>query len=680
MSVYSLGEATKYNRTKNCVVYANVTDLTKGIKKFICKKVPKHSILVLYGSDPDDITVTLTETETETPNATTITTIDQQEADGSVPLSSTTLSWLDIASNGERKKLVNMWKPWKKFPCAKCITLSRSVVEFEPKLEDSIAAVITRTATEELEGTVFDEIRAVGRSLIEQEAKKRSKPPTHGGILIFFPGIPGCGKSSLLQPMEVSLQKEMTSRQIEKNDLYDRNVYVKEGDKMGKNFWDVIGNILSDDDDNNPTALVIADKNAPPASWPRVGQTCNDSNSIPLLVLPDSTVLETTTIEGTIQPDGLLLPHSSHFYPFSLKFLTVSLSRVLSRPPGEHSGKLDSGSPVACMVVVQFYSFYRYISSDTFIEKLDGKLESKAKTLKPIELPFLVASIHQEQDLPDELKTLLIEALQLRHGHDKNKKYKVKKDDPQMIDMEARLRQCIELHKETIQAMTVSLEDTQKAFKQQVMDRMNSLSGKTDVTMMDSSTTKGEDIVKSIKLFSLDIDRTVVHDLLQKHNHESGLLNAFFDQIISSSSSSPPESQSPNFIVNPHVTMAFAGEKNPAQSLISTFRHLQGREVLVTVTGFLWSSTHAAFAISIASSPIGLKSDGVEDCVSIPSCENSFPHITVWCAPETKAFHSNELPDLVQSGKAFRIDFDEPLMTLIGKFSFWNHTNEVISI
>jgi hypothetical protein len=114
--------------------------------------------------------------------------------------------------------------------------------------------------------------------------------------------------------------------------------------------------------------------------------------------------------------------------------------------------------------------------------------------------------------------------------------------------------------------------------------------------------------------------------------------------------------------------------------LISTFRHLQGREVLVTVTGFLWSSTHAAFAINIASSTIGLKSDGAEDSVSIPSCENSFPHITVWCAPETKAFHSNELPDLVQSGKAFRIDFDEPLMTLTGKFSFWNHTNEVISI
>jgi hypothetical protein len=331
------------------------------------------------------------------------------------------------------------------------------------------------------------------------------------------------------------------------------------------------------------------------------------------------------------------------------------------------------------MVVVQFYSFYRYISADTFIEKLDGKLESKAKALKPIELPFLVASNNQDH-LPGELKTLLIEALQLRHGHDKNKKYKVKKDDPQMIDMEARLRQCIEMHQETIQAMTVSLKDTQKAFKQQVVDRIYSLSAKTDAAMMDSSTTKEEDIVKSIKLFSLDIDRTAVHDLLQKHHHESGLLKQFFDSIISSSSSSPPESQPPNFIVNPHVTMAFAGEKNSAETLISTFRHLQGREVLVTVTGFLWSLTHAAFAINIASSTIGLKSDGAEDSVSIPSCENSFPHITVWCAPETKAFHSNKLPDLVQSGKAFRIDFDEPLMTLTGKFSFWNQTNEVISI
>mmetsp|Transcript_30981 Transcript_30981/g.34670 ORF Transcript_30981/g.34670 Transcript_30981/m.34670 type:complete len:580 (+) Transcript_30981:391-2130(+) len=579
---------------------------------------------------------------------------------------------------------------------------------------------------------------------MEQESRKQAKLPTQSGMLLFFPGIPGCGKSSLLHTMETTLQKELTSQKREKDvddALYDKKVYVKEGDKMGKNFWDVIGDLLSSDDhdhdhDNNDpdtkehcpvvAALVIADKNAPPASWPRIGQTCNDSHSLPLPVLLDSTVLETTTIEGWIQPDGVVVPHSSHCYPFSLKFLAVCLARVLSRPAGEHSGKLDSGSPVAGMIVVQFYSFYRYVSADTFLDKLDGKLESTARassssttSLKPVELPFLNAST-QHRELPEDLQQLLVETLQLRQGHDKNKKYKVKKDDPQMIEIEQRLRPCIELHRELIEAMTVSVEETQIAFRQQVMDRIESLRSSSThknsntimTTTMTESSTRGsipmieDPIVKKeeeesskngIKLVSLDIERTAVHNLLQQY-HESQLLTDFFASIISSldtdtntntvqerrkkdgdEEKSNNRYPSPDFITDTHVTMAFAGEQNSAETLLSTFHHLQGEEVRVTVTGFLWSSTHAALAITIASSTTKNEEDIVY--FPIPMCENSFPHITVWCAPDTEAYHSNNLPDLVQAGKAYRVDFEEPhRQVLVGRFSFWNHDNVVITL
>ena len=172
-----------------------------------------------------------------------------------------------------------------------------------------------------------------------------------------------------------------------------------------KKFWNVIDDLLSNDDviDGESPALVIADKNAPPASWPKLGQIGHGSNSIMLPVLPNSSALETTTIEGSIQPNGDFLPHASHFYPFSLKFLAVSLLRVLNRPPGEHTGKLDSGFPMACMVVVQFFSFYRYIGADTFQEKMNEKFDKDGafsiKFLDHIALPFLAASAQEIDQL-----------------------------------------------------------------------------------------------------------------------------------------------------------------------------------------------------------------------------------------------------------------------------------------
>ena len=686
MFVCSLGEATKNRRSKSCIAYANVGDLTKGIKKFICdKKLAKRSIFILFGSNKDEI-IALTRSAAEKP------------PDGTRPP-----SWLDVSSEGEGKKLVNMWKPWKKFPCAKRVELGRSAVELEPKKEGSTAAVIAgMNDTQE----IIDAIQGVGRSLIEQEIKKQSDP-SRGGILVFFPGIPGCGKSSLLESSRSKLEEEMGSRKLENGDLYDRSIHVEEGDKIGKKFWNVIEDLLSDDnvEHGKSPALVIADKNAPPASWPKLGQIGHDSNGIMLPVLPDSSVLKTTTVKGSIQPNGTLLPHASHFYPFSLKFLAVSLSRVLNRPPGEHVGKLDSGFPMACMVVVQFFSFYRYIGADTFEEKMIEKFDKDGafsiKILEPVHLPFLTTSA-RDQALPDDLKNLLEEALQLRHGHDKNKESKVKKENPQMIDLEGRLRLSIERHKETIMTMTENLEDSKEAFAEQVMGRIQSLSNNPAIF---DSATEG-DISKSVKLVSLDIDRIKIHELLQKHQ-ESGALKSFFDSIksLSPSSSLPPDPKiedrniamnvankvtskihdgdsegittgrypAPNFVENTHVTMSFAGENNSAETLLSNFGHLQGRLVTISITGFLWSSTNAAFAIKISSSAVG------EDSVTIPPCENAFTHVTVWCAPDVKASLSNQLPALVESGKASRVDFAKE-DSLVGKVSFWNHKNEPFKV
>ena len=680
MKVCSLGEATKNHLSKSCIAYANVGDVTKGIKKFICdKKVVKRSIFILLGSNKDEII------------ALTTSGADSQPEGAAIP------SWLDISSASEGKKLVGMWKPWKKFPCAKRIELGRSFVQFEPRRESSITADISSMSDS---GEIIGAIKEVGTAVLEQETKKQSNSNS-GGILVFFPGIPGCGKSSLVESSRLRVEEKMSLLAKEKGNTFNRNVHVKEGDKIGKNFWNIIEDLLSDDnitDGKSPT-LVIADKNAPPASWQKLGQIGNDTNGIMLPVLPDSSVLETTTIEGSILPNGTLLPQASHFYPFSLKFLAVALARVLNRPAGEHSGKLDSGFPMACMVVVQFFSFYRYIGADTIQEKMGEKFDKDGafpiKILKPLQVPFLTAAA-QDEELPDDLKQLLVESIQLRHGHDKSKKFKVKKEDPQMIDMEKRMRSSIEVHRDKISAMTVSLEDTMEAFAAQIMERIESSCSKTNC-IAQPMIHESQDEHNTVKLVSIDVDRVDIQKLLQKYI-ESGTVKKFFDSI---QSLSPPiadrarmeeaettmvdengvacelrgngnkgvKYQDPNFVECTHVTMAFAGEKNPPEKLISKFSHLQGREVKLSVTGLLWSSTIAALAIKISSSTT------CDDSYSVPKCENAFAHITVWVAPDVKKSLSNQLPDLVDSGKAFRVDFEKEDV-LVGKISFWNHKNE----
>jgi len=265
-----------------------------------------------------------------------------------------------------------------------------------------------------------------------------------------------------------------------------------------------------------------------------------------------------------------------------------------------------------------------------------------------------------------------------------------------MIDMEKRMRSSIEAHRDRISAMTVSLEDTMEVFATQITERIESLYSKADCIaqpMIDHS----QDDHNTVKLVSIDIDKVEIQKLLQKHR-ESGTIKKFFDCIQSLSTPMADEArtddidtamvdengvaceltsdgdkgvihQDPNFVESTHVTMAFAGEKNSPEKLISKFSHLQGREVKLSVSGLLWSSTIAALAIKIASSTT------CDDSYSVPKCENAFAHITVWVAPDVKKSLSNQLPDLVDSGKAFRVDFEKEDV-LVGKISFWNHKNE----
>ena len=158
---------------------------------------------------------------------------------------------------------------------------------------------------------------------------------------------------------------------------------------------------------------MIADRNTPPPSWPTVGTTCSSTRAFPVAVFPDPTSLKTTRILGSRTPDGTFDPDKSHFYPFSLQYLAICLARVLRRPPSSHLGKLDSGSPMAAMIVIMFYSLYRYKSAEEFQDLIDAKLKAAnaMDSLEPIRVPFLE---DVDMDLPTEVVVTLTDALQLQ--------------------------------------------------------------------------------------------------------------------------------------------------------------------------------------------------------------------------------------------------------------------------
>ena len=254
----------------------------------------------------------------------------------------------------------------------------------------------------------FLELLSKIRQSTDANAEEGGSLDWRPGVLVFFPSIPGCGKSSLLESMGAELQKRLADSC---DDGKPRNVHVLVGDELGKQFW----LRLKANRTKDLSCLMIADKNIPPSAWENIGATCSATRAFPLAVFPDKAALKTTQILGSRKPDGSFDPVKSHFYPFSLEYLAICMARVLLRKPTSHVGRLDSGAPLAAMIVVTFYSFYRYKSAEEFRENIDAKLKSAGAldSLEPVTLPFMVDGC---LSLPEDVTTTLTEALQLQVG------------------------------------------------------------------------------------------------------------------------------------------------------------------------------------------------------------------------------------------------------------------------
>ncbi|PPR81393.1 hypothetical protein GOBAR_AA39324 [Gossypium barbadense] len=170
------------------------------------------------------------------------------------------------------------------------------------------------------------------------------------GLIVFFPGIPGCAKSALC--------KELLNTPGGLGD--DRPVQSLMGDLIKGRYWPKI----ADECRKKPYSIILADKNAPNEEvWKQIENMCHSTRASAVPVIPDS--------EGTDSN------------PFALDALAVFMFRVLQRD--NHPGNLDKLSPNAGYVMLMFYHLYDGKSRKYFEDELVERFGSLVKIplLKP---------------------------------------------------------------------------------------------------------------------------------------------------------------------------------------------------------------------------------------------------------------------------------------------------------
>jgi len=276
-----------------------------------------------------------------------------------------------------------------------------------------------------------------------------------------------------------------------------------------------------------------------------------------------------------------------------------------------------------------------------------------------IRIPFFAPQ--KLPDIPSDLKDALIQALQVQFGCQKNRDGKA---TSYIQDLETSLRSLFETHKDFLHDLAVSKDVSQKALLSQISPLWDELIESESTNLFDESTK-----TRKIKLVSIDIDAKSVHGVLQSGSEENASLSAFLSTIANNGEHSDGGLYTgEGFITNTHVTMAHFKEMDQ-KAIHQSFDAIVGQSVSVNIKSFIWSEKVAALAVEVDTET------EAEAKYTVPAPQNAFPHITVWHAKGANAFLSNQLLDMLGSGRAERIDFSQPIK-LRGTISFWDKNNK----
>jgi hypothetical protein len=281
-----------------------------------------------------------------------------------------------------KKELMGYLKGWKSTRSARNIEL--------PDRFDSDTQLLGDDTSFQPSATIDQLMTQLTQPIVED-----SRP----GLLLFFPTIPGSGKSSVVSNIDQDIHDALSTG--------DRKILIDESDRYKGKFWPHIAKSRR----RCYSAINIVDKNAPPSAWDTIGSICTSTKALAVPILPDRLAMETTSVVGVRRKDGTMDSGCVHTYPFSLPYLAVCMTRVLLRRPGAHAGQLDQSNDRLCMIVIKFYSFYRNLSAEKLLENMSTTLGAAGAhmTPAPVEVPFF--RNNYEISLPNDVEDILLEAL-----------------------------------------------------------------------------------------------------------------------------------------------------------------------------------------------------------------------------------------------------------------------------
>ncbi len=544
----------------------------------------------------------------------------------------------------ELKKTIGMTNAWRK-----------SIVAYSVEIPSSCISSDIQ----------FDEDERLS-TLVETLKEASAVPDDRPGVIVFFPTIPGCGKSYLCS-------------HISRNSICveeDRELIVREGDRTVGKFWP----IALQDKMKKPSSIFIADKNAPIASWKSIDNICSKTRNISVAVLPSTSALEDTIIECESQSEDGGTVVLKHYYPFSLAFLALCMSRVLQRQPNSHNGKLDAASKEACMIVVKFYCLYRNKSVSSLLNQVSKFGYAKNQIIR---VPFFKTG--DLPDMPKDLKTSLEKAISLQTQHDLNLKASF-----DYLVVEQELRCAVTASRVYIESLPADKIESKDSFIDQLKETISDVQLLRDNSEPVSSS-------NNIQLVSLDFDRNSVNFTLEEISKQQSEFNSFLSlrdfntaKLISSGDGNWKKDR---FINKTHCTFAHSDILSQ-EEMKQKFDHIIGVSCEISVNAVLFNDNIAALEVAV---PL------VNDTLTpIPSSMNEFTHITVWCKGGTyfcciyrsiyssfvycfcnlshknnnshltgiRSMISNELPREVKAGLAKRIELELPII-IKGTFSYW---------
>ncbi|CAN1281674.1 tRNA ligase 1 [Linum perenne] len=291
------------------------------------------------------------------------------------------------------------------------------------------------------------------------------------GLIIFFPGIPGCAKSALC--------KEILSSPEGLGD--DRPVHSLMGDLIKGKYWQKV----AEDRRRKPYSIMLADKNAPNEEvWRQIEGMCKSTRASAIPIVPDS--------EGTISN------------PFSLDALAVFIFRVLQRV--NHPGNLDKASPNAGYVLLMFYHLYEGKSRSEFEDELVERFGSLVK------MPLLKS---ERSSLPDSVRSILEEGISLydlhrsRHGRLESTKGSYTKE---WAEWEKQLRDTFSANSEYLNSIQVPFDFAVK----QVLEQLKSIAKKEYRTPSTGKRALGTIVFAAVSLPVSEVSN-FLDDLAQKN-------------------------------------------------------------------------------------------------------------------------------------------------------------------